>query len=209
MHRTTISALLLAVSLALNDLMSVDSFVQDSLQQAVPRIAAADNAKLTLADGMPVRLRFVRAVVSSQVIAGEKVPLEVVEPVLAGSLVAIPERTAVEAIVTMAQAKRSMGRGGNLELKIEDVRLADGELVPVRASKDPKSGGPKVATTAGTGAPRVVYWLASTLIFDVKGKNATIPAGTEITTYIAGDFPLDPSKFQTIGTTPQEKNAPK
>lgn len=158
-------------------------------------------------------MKFARKVVSSQVIAGEKIPLEVVEPVLVGKLVAIPQHTAEEAIVTMAQAGRSLGRGGNLQFKIENIRLADGEFVPVRAVKDVKGGGTRaVALTGEAGmAAGFAFWPASPLGFLIyaRGKNATIPAGTEITAYIAGDFPLDPSKFQEAVAVPQEKNAPK
>lgn len=169
--------------------------------------------KPVLTDGTLVRLKFVRAVVSSQVIAGEKVALEVVEPVLVGKLVAIPQHSAEEAIVTMAQAGRSVGRGGNLQFKIENIRLADGELVPVRAVKDVKGGGNRaVALTGEAGmAAGFAFWPASPLGFLIyaKGKNATIPAGAEITAYIEGDIPLDPSKFQGAPVVSQEKSAPK
>ena len=162
-----------------------------------------------LADGTPVRLKFVRAVASSKVIAGEKVPLEVVEPVLVGNLIAIPQHTQAEAIVTMAQAGRSMGRGGNLQLKIESVRLADGEPVPVRSAKDGNSTGHQIAISPSMDAAKAVYWLTSVLVVDVKGKGAAVPAGTEITTYITGNFPLDASKFQTAIASPQQKDVPK
>lgn len=152
-----------------------------------------------LTDSTAVRLKFVRAVVSSQVIAGEKVPLEVVEPVLVGKLVAIAQHSSQEAIVTMAQAGRSMARGGHLQLKIENVRLADGELVPVRAVKDVEGEGRKALMIA-----TLPFWS-----FDVQGKSATVPAGAEITAYIAGDFPVDPSKFQVAGASPPEKDVPK
>lgn len=158
-----------------------------------------DTPKPVLADGTAVRLKFVGAVVSSQVLAGEKVPLEVIEPVLVGSLIAISRHAQAEAIVTMAQPKGGMGRSGNLQLKIETVRLADGEIVPVRAVKDVKVGDRKaVAIAAWTVWP-----------FPLKGKDATIAAGTEITAYISGDFGLDPSKFQAPATNAQEKNGPK
>ena len=226
LYRTTVAALLLVVSLDLN--LPVDaskgSFASQSLyvpegeqrsasvlddsQQADQHNLSANGDKLMLTDGTPVRLKFVHAVVSSRVIAGEKVPLEVVEPVLVGKLVAIPQHSQAEAIVTMAQAKRSLGRGGNLELKIDTVRLADGEIVPVRPSKDAKDAGKQVAANGGAAQPRVMYWLAATFIFDFKGKNASIPAGTEITTYIAGDVPVDGSKFQTSDTSPREKDKP-
>ncbi len=142
--------------------------------------------------------------VSSQVIAGEKVPLEVVDPVLVGDLVAISPRTVAEATVTIAQADRSMGRGGSLELKIESVRLTDGELVSLRAVKDAKGGNNgQPALLAGLGMAGMVS------LFYVRGKSATIPAGTEITAYIAGEFPLDPSTFHPADVSPQEKNAAK
>jgi hypothetical protein len=164
--------------------------------------------RLQLADGTPVRLKFARKVVSSQVIAGEKIPLEVVEPVLVGKLVTIPQHSAEEAIVTMAQAGRSTGRGGNLQFKVESIRLADGEIVPVRPSKDAKDAGKQVAVSPGAAQPRIMYWLATTLVFDFKGKDAIIPAGTEVITYIAGDFPLDASKFQNADASLQEKDKP-
>jgi hypothetical protein len=156
-------------------------------------------SKPVLTDGTAIRMKFVRAVVSSQVIAGEKVPLEVVEPVLAGKLVAISQHSTEEAIVMMAQAGRSMARGGNLQLKIEQVRLADGELVPVRAIKDVEGDGRK-----GLMIATLPLWA-----FEVKGKSAAVPAGTEITAYIAGDFPLDASKFRLADANPQQKDTPK
>lgn len=167
-------------------------------QQSEQGTSPTSSPKPVLTDGTAVRLKFVRAVVSSQVIAGEKVALEVAEPVLVGKLVAIPQQSAQEATVTMAQGGRAMGRGGNLQLKIENVRLADGELVPVRAVKDVKGEVPKAVRIA-------TFPVWSYLI----GKSATVPAGAEITAYIAGDFPMDPSKFQTAATSPQEKSAPK
>jgi len=175
------------------------SVPQDSLPQSDPHTSPSNALKLALTDGTPVHLCFVRAVVSSQVIAGEKVPLEVVEPVLAGNLVVIPQHSYAEAVVTMAQAKRGMGRGGNLQMQIESVRLADGELAPVRAVKDVKGQARQV----------ILAGMVSTFLFNVKGKNATIAAGAAITAFIAGDFPLDASKFQTADMSIQEKSAPR
>src|SRR5258708_10639860 len=166
-HRAPASVLFLAFSLGFNARVStsqVGSALRDPLeleqgqgsdsvvgqsQQSERGTSPANAPKPVLTDGTVVRLKFVRAVVSSQVIAGEKVPLEVVQPVLVGKLVAIPQHSAEEAIVTMAQAGRSMGRGGNFQFKIENIRLADGELVPVRAVKDVKGGGNRAVALTG------------------------------------------------------------
>jgi hypothetical protein len=104
-----------------------------------------------------------------------------------------------------------MGKGGNLELKLQSVRLADGELVSLRAVKDVKGGDnqPQLLTSLGTAG--LMYWAASPLVFlfYVKGKNATVPAGTEVTAYIAGEFPLDPSKFHAADASPGDQSSPK
>jgi hypothetical protein len=230
-HRAPASILFLAISLGLNARVSSSQagfalrnplelergqgsdLIVGRSQQSEGGKSPANAAKPVLTDGTMVRLKFVRAVVSSQVIAGEKVPLEVVEPVLAGKLVAIPEHSAEEAIVTMAQTGRSMGRGGDLQFKIENIRLADGELVPVRAVKDVKGGERRAVVRTGEAgmAAAIAFWPAAPLGFlmYVKGKNATIPAGAEIPAYIVGDFPLDSSKFREAGVVPQEQSAPK
>ncbi|HKM89571.1 MAG TPA: hypothetical protein VJX29_03065, partial [Candidatus Acidoferrales bacterium] len=153
-------------------------------------------SRLVLKDGTPVHLKFARAVVSSQVIAGEDEPLEVVEPVLVGNLVAVPLHSPAQATVTLAQAKRSEGRGGNLQLKIESIRLADGELVPVRGVENVKGAEHRTAAKVGLGG----------YLFNVNGENAKIPAGTEITAYIFGDHPLEPSKFPVASGNPEKKD---
>jgi hypothetical protein len=186
-----------------------DLVLQDAPRQAEVHTALPESAKLN--DGTQVHLRFIREVVSSQVIAGEKVALEVVDPVLVGNLIAISPDAPAEATVTVAQAKRSMGRGGNLALRIESIRLADGEIVALRAIKDVKGGDTQPRLLTGLGTAGMMYWAASPLVFlfYVKGKSATIPAGTEITAYIAGDFSLDPSKFHDGNASPQEKSGRK
>src|SRR5260370_2577507 len=128
-HRARASVLFLAFSLGLTARVSTsqlgfalrdpleleqgqgsDSVVGQS-QQSERGTSPANAPKPVLTDGTLVRLKFVRAVVSSQVIAGEKVPLEVVEPVLGGKLGAVPQHRDDEAILSMTDASRSMSRG--------------------------------------------------------------------------------------------------
>lgn len=176
---------------------------QDTPQAADQQGASTKDSKLLLPDGTPVRLRFVRAVDSSHVIAGEKVSLQVVAELRLGNLVAIPANGPAEAMVTLAQAKRAMGRGGNLQLKIETVRLANGDFAPLRTVKNVKGGGNKGEITGGVIAAGLLFWPATPFVFFVEGKNAVIPAGSEITAYVNGDISLDPSKFPAAGTAPQ------
>ena len=68
----------------------------------------------------------------------------------------------VNASPSQQATKRSMGRGGNLQLKIESIRLADGELAPVRAVKDVKGGGHQI----------ILAGMMSTFLFDSAGPEA-------------------------------------
>jgi hypothetical protein len=184
--------------------------------QSQDALAAAPN--VLLKDGTPVQLKFVRKVVSSRVIAGEKLDLQVVDEVRTGEMLVIPRDSAAKAMVTMAQAKRDMGRGGNLEIKIESVRLASGETAPLRMTENVKGGGHKTVMIVGAIATGLVYMPAGALFFLVQGKDAVIPEGAEITAYVNGDVSLDPAKFTPApgipqaargGAVQQQRNMPK
>jgi hypothetical protein len=97
-----------------------------------------------------------------------------------------------------------MGRGGKLNINIDNVRLVSGEKVALRAIKDVKGGGHQGAMTGAIVATSIVFFPAAPLFLLVHGKDITIPKGTEITAYINGDIPLDSAKFQPRSATTPE-----
>jgi PEGA domain len=100
------------------------------------------------------------------------------------------------ATIAEAQSKRRMGRAGKLNVNIDNVKLVDGEKVALRAVKEVKGGSHTGAMTGAIVATAIGFFPAAPLFLFMKGKNITIPKGTEITAYINGDVPLDPKKFQ-------------
>lgn len=156
--------------------------------------AAAAAPELILKDGTAVPLRFGRRVVSSQVIAGEKIDLEVTTEVRIGDLIVICKDSLAQATVTLAQAKRAMGRGGNMAMKIETVRLASGKAARLRMIKEVKGGEHKAAVVGSVVASALVFTPAAPFFLFIQGKDAEIPKGTEITAYVDGDMPLAPAK---------------
>lgn len=175
-----------------------------AVQQTAPLQAAAPeqtapaqpgSPKIVLEDGTPVRLRFGRVVSSAEVIAGETVDFQVTEEVRVGDLVVIPKDSPAWATITMAQAKRRMARGGNLNMKIDNVRLASGERAPLRMIKEEKGGGHTGAMVGGMVVTSVVFFPAAPFFLFMHGKDVVIPKGTEVTSYVHGDFSVDPSKF--------------
>jgi PEGA domain len=108
----------------------------------------------------------------------------------------IPRASTAWATITDAQPKRRMGRGGKLDVNIDTVRLKDGEKVALRASKDTKGGGHVGAMTGAMVATSIVFFPAAPLFLFMHGKDIDIPKGTEVTAYVAGNIPLNESKFQ-------------
>src|SRR5947207_3895026 len=159
-------------------------------------------------DGTPVKIRTARTISSGDAHTGDTLDFEVLEDVSVGGVLVIPKGGIAWGTVTEAEPKRRMGRGGKLNVNIDSVRLTDGEKVALRAVKDTKGGGHVGAMTGAMIATSIVFFPAAPLFLFMKGKDITIPKGTEITAYINGDFPIDLAKFRPTPPTPATSPAP-
>jgi hypothetical protein len=149
-----------------------------------------------LEDGTPIKLRITRTVSSEDAKVGDIIDFEVLEEVKSHDVVIVPRGGIAWATVTEAEAKRRMGRAGKLNINIDNLKLVDGEKVPLRAVKEVKGGSHVGAMTGAIVATSIVFFPAAPLFLLMKGKDITIPKGTEITAYINGDIPLEAKKFQ-------------
>jgi hypothetical protein len=171
-------------------------------QQAAPVVKQP--LAFGLEDGTPIKLRINRTISSADAQVNETVDFEVLEEVNVHDVNVIPRGGTAWGTVTEAQSKRRMGRGGKLNINIDNVRLASAEKVPLRAVKDVKGGGHQGAITGAIVATSIVFFPAAPLFLLMHGKDITIPKGTEITAYINGDIPLDPTKFAPHTTSKSE-----
>jgi len=99
------------------------------------------------------------------------------------------------ATVTEVQPKKRMGRGGKLNVNIDDVKLVSGEKAALRAIKDAKGGGHVGAMTGAMVATSIVFFPAAPFFLFMHGKEMSIPKGTEITAYVNGNMHLDARNF--------------
>lgn len=148
-----------------------------------------------LEDGTPVKLRINRSLSSADATTGETVDFEVIEDVKVGEITLIPRGGIAWATVTEARAKRRMARGGKLNINIVAVRLISGEKAALRAVKEIKGDGRTGVMTGAIAASGILFFPAAPFFLFMKGKDITIPKGTEITAYVNGDISLDPKKF--------------
>src|SRR6266542_3681418 len=199
-------------SLLLISILSVSSYAQTepSTQSSPPApLNQTPKAPLTfgLEDGTPVKLRINRNISSADATTGEIVDFEVLEDVKVGEITLIPRGGIAWATVTKAQPKRRMARGGKLNINIDAVRLVSGERAALRAVKEIKGGGHTGAMTGAIVATSIVFFPAAPFFLFMKGKDITIPKGTEITAYINGDISLDPKKYTPLAQS-NEQAAP-
>jgi hypothetical protein len=149
-----------------------------------------------LEDGTPVRLRFSQTVSSADAHLNDRVEFEVLEDIKVADVLIIPKGGIAWGTVTEAQPKRRMARGGKLEIVLDSVRLVDGERAALRATKEVKGGGHTGAMTAGIVVTGLLLWPAAPFFLFMHGKDISIPKGTEVPTFVNGNFSLDLSKFQ-------------
>jgi hypothetical protein len=152
----------------------------------------------TLLDGTAVKLRLGENLTSATAKAGDQVPFEVTEEVDVDGVPVIAKGGQALATVTDASPKKSMGRGGKLDVNVDSVRLIDGEKLQLRAVQDNKGGGHVGAMTGAMVATSIVFFPAAPLFLFVHGKDIVIPQGTEVTAFVQGDMKLDMAKFAPV-----------
>jgi hypothetical protein len=154
----------------------------------------------TLQDGTAIKLRLAENLTSATAKVGQQVSFEVVEEVDVEGLPVIAQGAPALATVTTAETKKSMGRGGKLDVNIDSVRLVDGGKAMLRATAGGKGGGHVGAMTGAMVGTAIVFFPAAPLFLFIHGKDITIPKGTEVTAFIQGDMKLDMAKFAPVGT---------
>jgi hypothetical protein len=148
--------------------------------EAAPK-AAPSASDLTLLNGTPIHLMLGKTISSANAHVGDVVELKVVEEVVVEGLSVIPRGATAIGIVTDAEPKKRLGRGGKLGLSINFVRLSDNEKAAVRSFQEGNGSN----TSAGAALP-----LAS-------GKDVAFAQGTEFTAYVDGDMQLKREAFPT------------
>jgi hypothetical protein len=142
-----------------------------------------------------VKLRLAETISSSNAKVGQQVPFEVTDDVVVQGITVLAKGAQAIASVTDASPKKSMGRGGKLNVNVDSARLTDGEKVQLRAVQENKGGGHVGVMTGAMVATAIVFFPAAPLFLFVHGKDITIPKGTEVTAFVEGDMKLDMAKF--------------
>ena len=152
---------------------------------------------LTLPNNTPIHLKFSKTVSSETAHVGDVVELVVAEDVVVNGLCVIASGASAEGVVTEAEPRRRMSKGGKLGLSVKAVHLADNKKTPARSFEVSA----ETSSAAGSILPLA------------HGKDVVFAQGTEITAYIDGDVYLKRASFQpsknTANPAPAEPNPPR
>ena len=167
-------------------------------ERTATEVAPANSLKLLLEDGTPVKLRTGRTVSSADAHVGDLVDFEVTQDVQVGGYPVIPRSSVAWGRIAKVQGRRRMGRGGTVNIQLEFVQLADGSKAALYSLKSVRGGGHATAMTVGMAATGLVYLPAAPALLLMRGQDSRILKGTEVTAYVAGNFPLEQPKVQEI-----------
>ena len=129
--------------------------------------------KVVLKAGTPINLETITQVTSKRASLGTVVDFKVMNDVRVGNTVVIPAGTIAKGQVSSVNRASALGNGGEITIALNYINAIDGAMIPV-------SGG----TTSVIGKDKkglaIVCGLCTLVGFLIEGKEAEIPAGTQI-----------------------------
>ena len=153
-----------------------------SAPAAHPSTPAAGTANSqVLTDGTSVKLRLGSATVLSNVRVGENLDLEVSEDVHVNNIVVIAKGSTATGEVTGLHGSLGSNLSGRIDISLRSVTLADGEIVPIRSTKNPVDRG------------------GEAMIISSSGQDASIAPGTDVIAYINGNQSVDLTRLRAAG----------
>ena len=185
----------------------LSALVACSVAMLLPLHVFATDFKLP--EGTQVKLRLSEGISSKDAIEGQTVSFDVAEGVFASDekTLLIKAGTLATGTITKIEKNGMMGKPGELGLTLDKTKAVDGSRVSLRASMG-KEGNSKRGLAIGLGlvGSLVVLWPLA-FFFMKKGKDAKIPAGSVLTSYVNTDTMISlggaAQLADTSGETPQ------
>ena len=128
---------------------------------------------VVIPDGTEISAVTTETITSKTANEDDPITFKVDEDVIINGHVVIAKGTTLKGVVTNAKKSGRMGKGGELNVRVESTTTVDGQKLKVRAAKG-KAGDDK------TGSTIALTIFISPLFLLKRGKNAEIAAGTKI-----------------------------
>jgi hypothetical protein len=166
--------------------LSLTSLAQTAGSASPLAAPSAAPVNVVLTDGTQLRLRLGSTTTPGSARVGENLELEVADDVRIAGVVVIAKGNVGTAAVTGLHAGVGSGPGGRIDLNLRSVTLADGRVVPVRATRE-----------------RPVRD-SQALVVSSASQDASIAPGTFVIAFIDGDQAVDLSRMRAAAGPKQE-----
>lgn len=147
-------------------------------------LLAADG--LVLREGTEVKLKFAQSVSSKTAVVDDPVMLVLDEDIKVGDVVVAKSGAKAVATVTNARRAGMMGKGGELNIRLESMREGDAKI-KLRGTKG-REGDSKVGTAI------VLTVLFGPIGLIKHGKEIEVKEGVALTAFVADDITLSQAK---------------
>ncbi len=141
---------------------------------------------VTVPDGTPVHLRLNENVSSTHGHVGDHLDFVVVKDVNVDGFTVIPAGTVAGGTVTGIKGRRFLGIGGKVSLKLDSVKLVNGDQVNLRARLEVRGQSRFNLMAAAMIATGIIFLPAAPVFALVRGHESTVVKTTEITAQIDG-----------------------
>ena len=165
--------------------------MKTTLLMATILMAGTAMAQVVLPGGTGIRVRLEEDLSSETAQVGQAVSLQVAVDVRVGDAVVIAAGAPARGQIVLAQPKKRLGRGGELDFSIERVQLVDGNWVDVRYSNQPRQGNNPTDGVVAAARTLVFRALAATGCVLVKNHDTGIPKGRTFGVFSAETAYLD------------------
>jgi hypothetical protein len=160
----------------------------DASHEAAAAAQSREALEVTVPDGLPIKFRLRRFLISAATTENETVAFQVSSDVVVKGAVVIRRGAAAQGRVVKASSAKSFNRDAKLEFSLEHVRAIDGRDIPLRGT---------VEALGGTSKAGVTFAAASFGLwgFLVKGSEKGVRAGSELVWYVDRDQTVNGTKI--------------
>ncbi|MCX7836330.1 MAG: hypothetical protein N2450_09755 [bacterium] len=144
--------------------------------------------KIEIKSGTPVQLKLMETVSSKTHVQGKNVNVITSSDVIVNGKTVIRAGTPAIATVTYCNKAGIVGEPGTIEIQVESVTAVDGTSIMLASNAIRNEG----ESTQGTAIALTI--ILCFLFLFMKGKEAVIPSGKNITAYTAGSYQVEVNK---------------
>ena len=163
-----------------------------TLVNLIPCFAVAEElpsvpATVLIKSGTAVKLQFSNTISSASAHKGDKVDFVVEKGVAVDGYTVVRAGEMARGSVVEVEQKRLLGMGGRVTVRLDSVRLANGERVGLEARQRFKGRSHTLRMGLAMAVTGAIYFPAAPVFLLTHGRDSTVLRGTELTGYTTSD----------------------